>query len=83
MAHLKQLTALDQCMDFDRLVGCFLQNPERQETSPRTRDACRPDVLHFAGWLVQALGETFTPEAVTQTGVREYPMRPHLDGGRC
>src|SRR6185436_9845447 len=59
-------------MDFDRLVGRFLQDLERQETSPKTRDAYRLDVLHFAGWFVQAVGERVTPEAVTPTDVREY-----------
>jgi integrase/recombinase XerD len=64
--------SVDQRMDFDRLVGRFLQDLERQETSPRTRDAYRLDLLHFAGWFVQTVGETFTPEAVTPTDVREY-----------
>jgi integrase/recombinase XerD len=59
-------------MDFDRLVGRFLQDLQRQETSPRTRDAYRLDLLHFAGWFAQTVGETFTPEAVTPTDVREY-----------
>src|SRR5215216_3486457 len=68
--------AVDQPIDFDRLVGRFLQDLERQETSPRTRDAYRLDLLHFAGWFVQTVGETFTPEAVTPTDVREY--RGHL-----
>jgi integrase/recombinase XerD len=56
----------------DRLVDRFLQDLERQETSPRTRDAYPLDLLHFAGWFVQTVGETFTPEAVTPTDVREY-----------
>src|SRR5215216_1992863 len=58
--------------DADRLVGRFLQDLQRQETSPRTRDAYRLDLLHFAGWLAQTVGETFSPEAVTPTDVREY-----------
>jgi integrase/recombinase XerD len=64
--------SVDQHMDFDRLVGRFLQDLERQETAPKTRDAYRLDLLHFAGWFVQTVGETFTPEAVTPTDVREY-----------
>ncbi len=59
-------------MDFDRLVGRFLQDLERQETSPKTRDAYRLDLLHFAGWFSRSLGEMFSPEAVTPTDVREY-----------
>src|SRR5215213_5968466 len=68
--------SVDQRMDFDRLIGRFLQDLERQETSPKTRDAYRLDLLHFAGWFVQTLGESFTLEAVTPTDVREY--RGHL-----
>src|SRR5436190_18029760 len=64
--------SVNQRMDFDRLVGRCLQDLERQETSPKTRDAYRLDLLHFAGWFVQAVEETFTPEAVTPTDVREY-----------
>src|SRR3954466_3319835 len=63
---------VDQRMDFDRLVGRFLQDLERQETSPNTRDAYRLDLLHFAGWFARTMGEAFTPEAVTPTDVREY-----------
>jgi len=58
--------------DIDQLVGRFLTDLERQETSPRTRVAYRLDVLHFADWFAQTLGETFSPEAVTPTDVREY-----------
>src|SRR3954467_9571823 len=57
--------------DVDQLVG-FLQDLERQETSPKTRDAYRLDLLHFAGWFARTVGETFSPEAVTPTDVREY-----------
>src|SRR5215210_1402758 len=64
--------SLDKPVDFDRLVGRFLQDLERQETSPKTRDAYRLDVLHFAGWFARTVGEAFTPEAVTPTDVREY-----------
>src|SRR5215211_9542580 len=64
--------SVDQRMDFDRLVGRFMADLERQETSPRTRDAYRLDLLHFTGWFVQTVGETFTPEAVTPTDVRDY-----------
>jgi site-specific recombinase XerD len=63
-------------MDFDRLVGRFLQDLERQETSPKTRDAYRLDLLHFTGWFSRTVGESFSPEAVTPTDVREY--RGHL-----
>src|SRR5215207_3914654 len=62
--------------DVDCLVGRFLQDLERQETSPQTRHAYRLDLLHFASWLARTLGETFTPEAVTPSDVREY--RGHL-----
>jgi site-specific recombinase XerD len=68
--------SVDQRMDFDRVVGRFLQDLERQETSPRTRNAYRLDLLHFAGWFAQTVGETFSPEAVTPTDIREY--RSHL-----
>src|SRR4051795_5062552 len=62
--------------DVDQVVGRFLQDLERQETSPKTRDAYRLDILHFAGWFARTVGEAFTPEAVTPTDVREY--RDHL-----
>src|SRR4051794_37565653 len=62
--------------DVDELVGRFLQDLERQETSPKTRDAYRLDLLNFAGWFAQTRGEAVTPEAVTPTDVREY--RGHL-----
>ena len=42
-------------MGFDRLVGSFLQDLERQEASPRTRDAYQLDLLHFAGCHASAL----------------------------
>jgi integrase/recombinase XerD len=58
--------------DVDQLVGRFLQDLQRQETSPQTRHAYRLDLLHFAGWFGQTVGETFSPEAVTPTDVREY-----------
>src|SRR4051812_12325683 len=64
--------SVDQHMDFDRLVGRFMADLERQETAPKTRDAYRLDLLHFAGWFARTLGETFSPEAVTPTDVREY-----------
>src|SRR3954454_164129 len=60
----------------DQLVGRFLQDLQRQETSPKTRDAYRLDLLHFAVWLPRTVGETFSPEAVTPTDVRDY--RSHL-----
>src|SRR5215210_191719 len=62
--------------DPDQLVGRFLQDLQRQETSPKTRDAYRLDLLHFANWFAQSVGETFSPEATTPTDVREY--RGHL-----
>src|SRR3954451_21564361 len=68
----RTLHSVDQRMDFDRLVGRFLADLERQETSPKTRDAYRLDLLHFAGWFARTLGETFSLEAVTPTDVREY-----------
>src|SRR5215212_2034621 len=62
--------------DVDQLVGRFLQDLERQETSPQTRHAYRLDLLHFASWFARTVGETFSPEAVTPTDVRDY--RSHL-----
>src|SRR5919107_2405304 len=64
--------SVEQPVDFDRLVGRFLQDLERQETAPKTRDAYRLDLLHFAGWFARTMGEAFTPEAVTPTDVRDY-----------
>src|SRR5215208_1590538 len=58
--------------DVDQLVVGFLQDLERQETSPQTRRAYQLDLLHFAAWLARTVGETFSPEAVTPTDVREY-----------
>src|SRR5215211_3163722 len=58
--------------DVDQLVGRFLQDLQRQETSPQTRSSYRLDLLHFAGWFARTAGEAFTPEAVTPTDVREY-----------
>src|SRR5215216_3374317 len=58
--------------DVDQLVGRFLQDLERQETSPQTRHAYRLDLLHFASWFAGTVGEAFSPEAVTPTDVREY-----------
>src|SRR5215213_5770222 len=62
--------------DTDQLVGRFLQDLQRQETSPKTRDAYRLDLSHFADWLARTVGEAFSPEAVTPTDIREY--RGHL-----
>src|SRR4051812_4330688 len=62
--------------DVDQLVDRFLQDLERQETSPQTRHAYRLDLLHFASWFARTVGETFSPEAVTPSDVREY--RGHL-----
>src|SRR5215207_11197706 len=58
--------------DVDQLVGRFIADLERQETSPKTRAAYRLDLLHFAGWFAQTVGERFSPGAVTPTDVREY-----------
>src|SRR3954470_16071142 len=65
----------EQSVDFDRLVGRFLADLERQETSPKTRDAYRLDLLHFADWFARTVGEGFSPEAVTPTDVRDYRSR--------
>src|SRR5215217_78140 len=62
--------------DVDQLVGRFLQDLQRQEASPKTRDAYRLDLSHFADWLARTVGETFSPEVVTPTDVRDY--RSHL-----
>src|SRR3954466_7090498 len=64
--------------DVDQLVDRFLQDLERQETSPQTRRAYQFDLLHFAGWFARTVGEGFSPEAVTPTDVRDY--RGHLMG---
>src|SRR5215213_5819195 len=58
--------------EVSRLVDRFLQDLERQETSPKTRASYRLDLLHFASWLARTVGERFSPEAVTPTDVREY-----------
>src|SRR4051794_9144221 len=58
--------------DVDQLVERFLQDLERQEASPQTRRAYQLDLLHFATWFAQTVGEPFRPEAVTPTDVREY-----------
>src|SRR5436190_1759562 len=58
--------------DVDQLVGRFLQDLERQETSPKTRSSYRLDLLHFASWFARTVGESFSPEAVTPTDVRDY-----------
>src|SRR5688572_3191118 len=64
--------SIDQREDIDQLVGRFLQDLERQETSPKTREDYRLDLLHFAGWFTQTVAESFSPEGVTPTDVREY-----------
>src|SRR4051812_32753271 len=58
--------------DSSQLVDRFLQDLERQETSPKTRASYRLDLLHFFRWFEQSVGESPTPEAVTPTDVREY-----------
>ena len=62
--------------DVDRVVGRFLEDLQRQETAPKTREAYRLDLLHFTAWFAGTVGETFRPEAVTPTDIREY--RGHL-----
>src|SRR3954469_22799762 len=62
----------DPRKDIGQLVDRFLQDLERQETAPKTRDAYRLDLLHFASWFARTVGETFSSEAVTPTDVREY-----------
>ena len=64
--------SVDEQGSADRLIERFLQNLERQETSPQTRRAYRLDLLHFANRFVQTEGEGFIPEAITPTDVREY-----------
>src|SRR3954470_24669314 len=64
--------SVEQQGSVDRVVGRFLQDLERQESSPQTRRAYQLDLLHFANWFAQSVGETFSPEAVTPTDVREY-----------
>jgi len=64
--------SVDPREDVDQLVGRFLKDLERQETSAKTRRAYRLDLLHFANWLARTVGDTFSPEAVTPTDVREY-----------
>src|SRR5215208_5424513 len=64
--------SVDPREDVDQLVGRFLKDLERQETSAKTRIAYRLDLLHFATWLARTVGDTFSPEAVTPTDVREY-----------
>src|SRR5881275_2933433 len=56
----------------DQLVGRFLQDLARQEASAQTRRAYQLDLLHFAKWFAQSVAETFSPEAITPTDVREY-----------
>src|SRR5260221_14062547 len=58
--------------DVDQLVGRFLQDLERQETSPKTRSSYRLDLLHFAAWFARTVGEGFSPEAATPTDIRDY-----------
>ena len=58
--------------DADRLVERFSKDLEHQETSPKTRASYRLDLLHFAGWFTQTVGEAFSAQAVTPTDIREY-----------
>src|SRR6266508_746841 len=64
--------SVDPREDVDQLVGRFLKDLERQETSAKTRSAYRLDLLHFAAWFARTVGESFSPDAVTTTDVREY-----------
>jgi integrase/recombinase XerD len=54
------------------MIGRFLADLERQEVAPKTRAAYRLDLMGFAGWFAETVGERFTPESVTPTDVREY-----------
>jgi integrase/recombinase XerD len=54
------------------MIGRFLADLERQEVAPKTRAASRLDLMGFAGWFAETVGERFTPESVTPTDVREY-----------
>src|SRR4051812_30589672 len=75
---MSESTALsvDPRDDADQLVDRFLQDLQRQETSPRTRSSYRLDLLHFASRFARTVGEAFSPEAVTPTDIRDY--RSHL-----
>jgi site-specific recombinase XerD len=64
--------SVDPRKDVDQLVDRFLRDLERQETSPQTRHAYRLDLLHFAKWFGETVGESCRPEAVTPTDVRDY-----------
>src|SRR3954468_12636127 len=71
---MSESTALsvDPRDDVGQLVDRFLQDLQRQETSPKTRSSYRLDLLHFAAWFAKTVGERFSPEAVTPTDVRDY-----------
>ena len=62
----------DPRKDVGQVVDRFLQDLQRQETSPNTRRSYQLDLQHFASWFARTLGEGFSPEAVTPTDVREY-----------
>jgi len=64
--------SVEQQGSVDQLVGRFLQDLQRQETSPQTRRAYQLDLLQFASWFARTVGESFSPEAVTPTDVRDY-----------
>ena len=59
--------------DVDQLVGRFIADLKRQETSSKTRASYRLDLLHFAGWFARTVGEAFASEAVTPT---DCPFTP-------
>src|SRR5215204_2633205 len=69
-------SSVDPREEVGQLVDRFLQDLQRQETSPNTRRSYQLDLLHFASWFARTVGETFSPEAVTPSDVREY--RGHL-----
>src|SRR5215207_294913 len=70
------ISSVDPREEDGQLVDRFLQDLQRQETSPNTRRSYQLDLLHFAVWFARTIGEGFSPEGVTPTDVREY--RSHL-----
>src|SRR5438477_8834991 len=50
----------------------FLTDLTREEASPQTLKAYRIDLAHFARWFESSLDESFTPQAVTRTDIRDY-----------
>src|SRR5215211_5854014 len=66
------ISSVDPREEVGQLVDRFLQDLQRQETSPNTRRSYQLDLLHFAVWCARTIGEGFSPEGVTPTDVREY-----------